>query len=366
MKRILLLITVFITLHMGAAASNDRLQSSTANSMPFLMVLASDHTTGATGLTPTVTISKNGGSFASPSGAVTELANGWYLLAGNATDRATLGAFIIHATGTGADPADALFNITFSSPFAETLSDVSKWLGTAVATPATAGVPDVNVKNINNVAAATVGASGGIAAVGSNMGTVSTVTGNVNGNVGGSVGSVTGNVGGNVSGTVGSVTGNVGGNVVGSVASVTARVTANTDQWAGGTIPSPNVTGVPLVDNKYWIGTVLPSPDTAGYPKVTIKDGTGTGELDTSSGGVILTSGYQSTLVAAILAGVVDSTGPVDLKESLKRLMGAVVNTAPVTGSGDKTITLKAADNTTNIGTQIIDDAGAGRVTSIP
>lgn len=48
--------------------------------------------------------------------------------------------------------------------------------------------------------------------------------------------------------TVAAVTGNVGGNVTGSVASVTARVTANADQWAGGTIPAPNVTGVPKVD----------------------------------------------------------------------------------------------------------------------
>jgi hypothetical protein len=70
---------------------------------------------------------------------------------------------------------------------------------------------------------------------------VTTVTGNVNGNVAGSVGSVTGavgsvtgavgsvtgNVGGNVVGSVGSVAGNVGGNVVGSVGSVTAGVTVS-------------------------------------------------------------------------------------------------------------------------------------------
>lgn len=57
------------------------------------------------------------------------------------------------------------------------------------------------------------GAASGLALVGSNMGTVSSVSG--------SVGSVTGNVGGSVA----SVTGNVGGNVVGSVASVTNGVT---------------------------------------------------------------------------------------------------------------------------------------------
>lgn len=55
---------------------------------------------------------------------------------------------------------------------------------------------------------------------------VTTVTGNVNGNVAGSVGSVTGAVG-SVTGAVGSVTGNVGGNVVGSVASVAGNVGGN-------------------------------------------------------------------------------------------------------------------------------------------
>lgn len=49
--------------------------------------------------------------------------------------------------------------------------DVTHWNGTAVSSPATAGIPDVNIKNINNVAAATPGASGGILISGSNAGT---------------------------------------------------------------------------------------------------------------------------------------------------------------------------------------------------
>lgn len=70
------------------------------------MVLTSDHITGATGLTPTVTISKNCGAFAAPAGAVSEIANGWYEIAANAADSNTIGAIVIHATGTGADPSD--------------------------------------------------------------------------------------------------------------------------------------------------------------------------------------------------------------------------------------------------------------------
>ncbi len=174
--------------------------------------------------------------------------------------------------------------------------DVTFWNGTAVSSPATAGIPDVNVKNINNAAAATPGSAGGILIAGSNAATTfatltSTgaftvngvsdvaqtgdsfarigangaglsnivlpsgglasvtawsvaITGNITGNLSGSVGSVTGNVGGNVTGSVGSVvgavgsvTGNVGGNVTGSVGSVVGAVGSVTGN-VGGSVAS--------------------------------------------------------------------------------------------------------------------------------
>jgi hypothetical protein len=66
-------------------------QQSTANDpLFFFLVLSSDHLSPATGKSPTVTISKNGAAFAAPSGAVTEIANGWYQVAGNATDTSDL------------------------------------------------------------------------------------------------------------------------------------------------------------------------------------------------------------------------------------------------------------------------------------
>lgn len=84
--------------------------------------------------------------------------------------------------------------------------DVTKWNGTAVATPDTAGHPKVTVKS--GTGTGEVNLSGGNLA-----GSVASVTG--------AVGSVTGAVG-SVAGAVGSVTGNVGGNVTGSVGSVAA------------------------------------------------------------------------------------------------------------------------------------------------
>ncbi len=86
-------------------------QGQTAEPLVFLMVDSSDHITGKTGLSPTVTLSKNGASFASPAGEVTEIGSGWYKVAGNATDSETLGSLILHAEATGADPVDLLYQV---------------------------------------------------------------------------------------------------------------------------------------------------------------------------------------------------------------------------------------------------------------
>jgi hypothetical protein len=86
-------------------------QSSATKSVPFFMVDALDHITGKTGLTPSVTISKNGGAFGAPAGAVTETGNGWYKVAANATDSNTLGALIVHASASGADPFDIIHEV---------------------------------------------------------------------------------------------------------------------------------------------------------------------------------------------------------------------------------------------------------------
>src|SRR5690348_12288707 len=91
-------------------------QSSTARPLLFMLVSSTDHVSALTGATPTVTISKNGASFASPSGAVTELANGWYKVAGNATDTGTLGPLLLHATASGADPTDAEYDVVAYDP----------------------------------------------------------------------------------------------------------------------------------------------------------------------------------------------------------------------------------------------------------
>lgn len=180
-------------------------------------------------------------------------------------------------------------------------ANLTQLLGTAVATPATAGVLDVNLKNVNNVVVNNQQAQFGANAIqvsgtgltardigasvllsnGTGAGQVQLSAGNVtvqtlannaiteisiNANafsgvkfannvsiqtVTGNVGNVTSNIGGNVAGSVGSVTGNVaavtgniGGSLAGSVGSVTGNVAAVTGNIGGnvaGTVAS--VTG---------------------------------------------------------------------------------------------------------------------------
>jgi hypothetical protein len=145
------------------------LKQSTARNKQVFMTDSADHVTGKTGLTLTITANKDGAAFASIAPAVTERGDGWYSVALTAAHTDTLGDLALHITAAGADPTDLVWQVVLDLP----------------------------------------GAS------------VSSVTGNVGGNVVGSVGSVTGNVDGNVTGSVGSV--------VGAVGSVTGLTAANLD-----------------------------------------------------------------------------------------------------------------------------------------
>lgn len=119
-------------------------QNQTARPLVFLLVDATDHVTPLTGLSPTVTLSKNGAAFGASAGVVSEIGNGWYKVAGNAADSDTLGPLLLHATAAGADPTDDRFDVVAADPH-EARVDVGKWLGTAVATPNVNGVPLIDI-----------------------------------------------------------------------------------------------------------------------------------------------------------------------------------------------------------------------------
>lgn len=157
-------------------------KQSVAYTRTFFMVASSDHLTAKTGASPVVNISKAGAAFGAAAGAVTEIANGWYKVALTTADTGTTGDLSFHITGTAADDTDFVDQIVSFDPFdsvrlgltalpnaaAEAAgglytrgtgagqinqqangqidSNVARWLNTAAATPATAGVPKVAIE----------------------------------------------------------------------------------------------------------------------------------------------------------------------------------------------------------------------------
>lgn len=111
------------------------LKQSTTYTRDFLMVDSTDHVTGKTGLTVTVTLSKAGGSFAAAGGTITEISSGWYKIALTTTDTNTLGELAFHCTGSGADPTDFVDQVSANLPddIMTLLNTVAGYVDTEVA-----------------------------------------------------------------------------------------------------------------------------------------------------------------------------------------------------------------------------------------
>lgn len=133
------------------------LKQSTAYDFKVFMTLSSDHVTGATGLTLTVTAAKANAAFASIAPAVTERGNGWYDLALTAAHTDTVGDLALHVTAAGADPADPLCQVR-ANVLGDTLpANATQWAGTVVPAPAVAGVPKVDVTDVLGSAVTSAG-----------------------------------------------------------------------------------------------------------------------------------------------------------------------------------------------------------------
>lgn len=115
-----MMLAVICGLALVSPGRADLIKLSTAYTRTVLMVSSSDHITGATGLTLTVTESKAGGAFAASGATVTEIANGWYKIILATTDTSALGAFNLHVTATGADPTDTADQIVAFDPTSAT------------------------------------------------------------------------------------------------------------------------------------------------------------------------------------------------------------------------------------------------------
>lgn len=308
----------------------------------FLMVDSTDHVTGKTGLTPTVTLSKNGGAFASPSGAVTEVANGWYKVAGNATDTNTLGPLILHATGTAADPVDIYFDVVAVDPQSATafitgvnsLAPPANWNLTGIDS---SGIVQASMVQLNdNSVAADVAAiffqaindssqdpsevgdafADAFAYFFDNASTMPPVA-----SVAGAVGSVTGNVGGNVTGSVG------------SVSSVTNIVSSGAITTSGGAVS--NVTTVSSVTTKTGYALASTGLDLVTAWTVAIT-GNITGNLSGSVGSVTgNVGGNVSGTVASVTGSVNSVSTPVTISGTITTLdaLNTSLNSAHGSGS---------------------------------
>lgn len=108
------------------------LKLSTARSKVVFMTDSTDHVTGKTGLTLTITSSKDGAAFSSITPTVTELSGGWYKLALTSGHTDTLGDLALHITATGADPTDVLLEIVSLLPGDQVSANVTAINSTTV------------------------------------------------------------------------------------------------------------------------------------------------------------------------------------------------------------------------------------------
>jgi hypothetical protein len=95
-------------------------KQSASKVVPFFMVDSSDHISPKTGLSPSVQISKAGGSFAAAGGTVAEIGNGWYKITLSSTDTNTLGSLAFYITATGADPVSFSIQVVAFDPESST------------------------------------------------------------------------------------------------------------------------------------------------------------------------------------------------------------------------------------------------------
>lgn len=121
------------------------LKQSTTFNLPVLMVDSTDHITGKTGLTLTITASKDGAAFASITPTVTELATGWYKLALTTGNTDTLGMLAIHITASGADPLDMICQV-FASTFDTLVRSTTPANTLDVSATGEAGLDFANIK----------------------------------------------------------------------------------------------------------------------------------------------------------------------------------------------------------------------------
>lgn len=88
-------------------------EKDSSHAIPFFLTASSDHVTGVTGASPTVTLSKNGGAFSAASGSASSLGSGWYALSAASSNFDTVGAVAVHVTASTSsiDNTDFIYTV---------------------------------------------------------------------------------------------------------------------------------------------------------------------------------------------------------------------------------------------------------------
>lgn len=269
------------------------------------MVDSTDHISAKTGLTVTVTVSKAGGAFGAAGGTITEVSSGWYKIALTTTDTNTLGDLAYHCTSTGADATDFVDQIS-----ARLIDDLAfpATSGRSMVVDA-AGLVDANVVKVGPTGAGTAQTARDIGA----SVLLSTGTG------------------------------------TGQLDFTSGVVKANATQLLGGTIPAPNVTGVPLVDLKYTLGTI--SPATAGSVRADAVTGA-VGSVTGNVGGNVVGS------VASVTAGVTVTTNN---DKTAYTVAASGIGSGAITAAEKNNIADACLDRRLDVGTDSSSDTTTGR-----
>jgi hypothetical protein len=142
------------------------LKQSTARNLMVFLVDSTDHVTGKTGLTLTITASKDGGALGSITPTVTERGTGWYNLALTTAHTDTLGDLALHITGTAADPLDLALQVVAFDPASATNLGLSNL---DVAISSRASPTQVNAELLDVFNTDTFGESASVPAAGSTL-----------------------------------------------------------------------------------------------------------------------------------------------------------------------------------------------------
>jgi hypothetical protein len=211
-------------------------------------------------------------------------------------------------------------------------SNVTQWNSTNVSTPATAGIPDVNVKNMNNVAATPITTIKAVQGL-TTADTITAYTGNTP-QTGDAYARLGAPVGASHSADVAAVKTDTAAIKIQTdklVFTVAGYLDVNAYKWVGGTIPAVNVTGVPLVDLKYVLGTI--SPAAAGSVRadaVTGAVGSVTGAVGSVTGAVGSVTGAVGSVTGNVGGNVVGSVASVTARVTANtdQLAGQTVTAA--------------------------------------